>query len=220
MTHIILVKTPALLEYDGAFFTKLEHHLGRSLSAPEDWLDIDSLPNDLQREVDDYTALHPKGWREQPPAPLTPKPSEPQISMADFDADLRQELQAAIHQREAELRLQFWEQTHGLVRDEHNLRLLTEFVNNSTVRGYWSQQIADAGVSTLRRQLHWESPKKVVAPPPPAEPAEVLGTLPNGEPMLSLLHPPDKHASVAQLKDYLARLARPKWNPVKRPGYL
>jgi hypothetical protein len=69
------------------------------------------------------------------------------------------------------------------------------------------EQGVDAAVSNLGPRgtnvLTW-TPKTAVPPPPP-EPAEVLGTLPDGTQQLPLDKAPTSKASAAQAKDWLTR---------------
>jgi hypothetical protein len=172
-------------------------------------------------ELDSITALATRQWlqKHQPepepaPEPETPKPSarltpprqEPLPEQIDIEAELAKDVQKAVHTAEAEARLSQYQREQGLVQDEHNKNIIVNYVNNSTARGYFSREIIDAAIANLRPQLHWKP--IVAAAPPPAvatEPAQVLGTLPNGEKQLSLKQPPPKSASVLQLKDYLQR---------------
>jgi hypothetical protein len=65
----------------------------------------------------------------------------------------------------------------------------------------WSAANVDKAVLSLKNVLRW-NPK---VEPTPAKPVEVLGTLPDGTKQLPLSDAPHNKASVAQVKDWLAR---------------
>jgi hypothetical protein len=97
----------------------------------------------------------------------------------------------------------------GLEETPENLAAVKAFIDASPVKGYWSEQIVDAAVANLgprgTNQLTWKPKEAPPAPEPPPEPAEVLGTLPNGERQLPLDVPPTNRASKEQAKDWLTR---------------
>lgn len=107
----------------------------------------------------------------------------------------------------------------GLDDTQENAELIRDFVNSSAARGWWSREIVDTAIANLRDRLTW---RKVEAPPPPApaESAEVLGNLPNGEPRLPL-DVTDfvlRRASVAQIKDWQIRKRAAGGNRYIRPA--
>jgi len=135
------------------------------------------------------------------------QPAEPQIDMAEVRREEQADMKRAADQQHAVLRLNEWAAA-GLEDTQANADLIKNFIEKSDVHGYLSREIVDAAVANLgtkgTNQLTWK-PKTAPAPPPPApESAELLGTLPNGEPQLPLDVPPSR-ASKEQAKDWLAR---------------
>jgi|HubBroStandDraft_6_1064221.scaffolds.fasta_scaffold02488_13 hypothetical protein len=128
---------------------------------------------------------------------ITPLPAD---GNRDIDAELKADLQRAADQARATQRLNEYAEA-GLEDTEANASAIRDFVNNSAVKGYWSVQIVDAAIANLGNKLTW---RKAEAPtPPPAQPTEVLDTLPNGEPQLSLDADARtmRAASITQLRD-------------------
>jgi hypothetical protein len=145
----------------------------------------------------------------KPTAPVE-KPAEP-----EDDSELRER---AVDEAEGLQRIEHYVKL-GLIDTPENGTLLLNFVN-STAKGRWSAAIVDAAVVALKGKLTWRKKEESAAPTQPApqepaaEPVEVLGNLPSGEPRLPLDVVPSKHHSAAQLRDYLARanakLPRPR----------
>jgi hypothetical protein len=212
---------------------KIVKHLGRALRG-ELKLDIDALPPPIPAHLKIWMDQHPGQYQEIAIVPrpsqrepakaepelepkyerpwwrpnIAPEDLPPQIDVAELDRERMADIQRRIHFAEAEARLAQFEREQGLVQDAHNQEKIIEYVNGSAVHGYWSREIVDAAILNLGPRgsnvLHWEP--VAVAPPPPAPvQTEKLGKLPNGEMQLSILQPPHKAASTAQLKDYLSR---------------
>ncbi len=108
-------------------------------------------------------------------------------------------LQKATDQAAGFARLQqYADMDEGLAQVPENASLIDVWL---TKRGLpWSSNNVDAAVSALKNVLTWRL--KVEAPPPPAE---VLKRLSDGTTQLPIDVAPSKAASVAQLKDWLAR---------------
>jgi hypothetical protein len=104
-------------------------------------------------------------------------------------------------------RLQEYERV-GLEPTPKNADKIVAFIkNHPQLKGHLSAAAADVAIAWLgSKGLTWK-PKEAPAPPPP-EPAEVLGTLPNGEPRLPIDvdNATLRRASKEQAKDYLARV--------------
>ncbi len=155
---------------------------------------------------------------EKPAAPA--EPSEPQIDMAEVLREEQADMKRAADQQQAVLRLKEWA-VAGLEDTQTNADLIKDFIEKSDVHGYLSREIVDAAVANLgprgTNQLTWK-PKEAPAPPPePAEPAELLSTLPDGTKQLPLDvdNATLRRASKDQARDWLARtnagkLIRPK----------
>lgn len=94
---------------------------------------------------------------------------------------------------------QFSEQ--GLARIPENAEKVDGWILTNR-NGRWSQKNVDDAVLALRNELVWGTDGVQAAPAPPSE---TLLALPDGTRQLPLNHKPDKHASLAQLKDWLAR---------------
>jgi hypothetical protein len=145
------------------------------------------------------------------PEPVAPvaQPAEPQIDMSEV---LREE-QAALQKASDEARglacLEQFCEEQGLQRTPENAAKVQQWLNQN-LKGYWSQQGVDAAIANLGPRgtnvLTWK-PKEAPAPPPPAEPQEVLGTLPDGTTQLPL--DVDQftlsRASKEQARDWLKR---------------
>jgi hypothetical protein len=86
--------------------------------------------------------------------------------------------------------------------------------------GYWSAQTVDLAVGYLSKAGHLEF-KKVLPPAVvPAAPVEDLGTLPDGSPRLPITLPCPSNATVAQARDYLARIRQQQQPKVRVvPGF-
>ncbi len=97
----------------------------------------------------------------------------------------------------------------GLEETTANVEAIKQFLKQH-VRGYLSAEGVNAAYQNLGPRGSNVLTFKRVQPPPaptpePVAPAEVLGTLRNGEPQLPLHIVPNKHNTTAQLKDWLAR---------------
>src|SRR5216683_725512 len=105
---------------------------------------------------------------------------EKQIKMSEVEAEQRQDIQRSADEARANQRLREYEKV-GLEDTQENAQLIRDFVNNSAVKGYWSQEIVDAAIANLgpgkgTNQLTWK-PKETPAPEPPAEPASEVEIL-------------------------------------------
>jgi hypothetical protein len=105
-------------------------------------------------------------------------------------------------------RLEEWGRS-GLETTQENANAIVDWIKqHPELKGYVSAQAVDLAVAWLGPKgsnvLTW-TPKTASAPPPPAEPTEVLGTLPNGDKQLPLDKAPTNKASSVQVKDWLAR---------------
>jgi len=150
-----------------------------------------------------------------PPPPVVEKPAEPQISMAEIEAEQRADLKRAADQARATNRLNEYAAV-GLEDTQHNAELIKNFVNNSAAKGYWSFEIVEVAIQTLGNKLTWK-PEVVEQPAPTSvEPQEVLQTLPDGTRQLPLnaTNAQVGRASKEQAKDYLKRINGGKmWQP-------
>jgi hypothetical protein len=131
----------------------------------------------------------------------------------DLDAELRADIQRTIDQQQGLARLEQFCVEQGLARTPENAEKVQQWLDKN-LKGYWSQKGVDVAVLNLAKELIW-TPKEV--PPPPAEPTEVLGTLPDGTTQLPLDvdQPTLGRASKEQAKDWLKRhnagkLVRPR----------
>jgi len=144
-------------------------------------------------------------WKAQQPAtPAEPLPE--QIKMSEVEAEQRQDIQRSGDVARATQRLKEW-QDAGLEDTENNANLIRDFVNDSAVKGYWSQEIVDAAIANLgpgkgTNQLTWKPKEAPPALEPPPEPTEVLEgwQLPLDSDEYTM-----KRASVRALKDLVAR---------------
>ena len=171
--------------------------------------DTDQLSENNQATLTHWMRVFPEtvvSRREPTPTPApAPEPLPEQFSMDDVETEVRREVQAAAHFAEAEARLAQYE-AEGLVPNEHNKTLIKDFVNNSVAKGFWSREVVEVAVETLRKRLQWAAPKPVAPMPVPTD-EEVLGIIPNtnGQRQLSIKRPIPQSASAAQAKDWLAR---------------
>ncbi len=144
----------------------------------------------------EWTVLHPAA------EPVVDKPAPPP---RNYGEESRAALVKDISETRAVSRLKEWGAA-GLEDTKNNAELIRDFVNNSAVKGYWSPELVDVAVANLgpkgSNRLTWKT-KEPPAPEPPPEPAEVIGTLPNGEKQLSIDADERtmKAASVKQLLD-------------------
>lgn len=131
------------------------------------------------------------------PLPVT----EPQIDLEAIEQEEQEDIQRRADAAGATRRLDQYATEQGLENTDANFALIKRFVAANTKSVYWSEQVVDLAIQTLRGQLTWK-PKEVA---PPAEPVEVLGKLPDGTMQLPLDTTPNKKHSTLQLKDWLAR---------------
>ena len=141
-----------------------------------------------------------------------PPVEEPVEEKVDMDALLKEEqlnMKRAADETGAKQRINEYAGV-GLENTQANAKLIQDFVNNSAVKGWWSREIVDACIANLgpkgTNQLTWK--KSAPAPPPPAEPVEILGTLRDGTRQLpiDIDNATLRRASKDQAKDYLARV--------------
>ena len=173
-------------------------------------------------ELDPDLAARLQVWisTEKPAAPVVEEPAEEQIDMGALLKEEQVDMKRRADETAAKQRLNEYAEV-GLEDTQANAKLIQDFVNNSAVKGWWSREIVDAAVANLgpkgTNQLTWK-PKEAPAPPPePAEPAELLSTLPDGTKQLPLDvdNATLRRASKDQARDWLARtnagkLIRPK----------
>jgi hypothetical protein len=119
-----------------------------------------------------------------------------------------QEQGKGIEDRNAAIaRLGEWEK-RGLLNTEANADAINNFILTSdelqTAKGKFTPETIDVALAFLgpkgRNVLQWASPKSVT-PPQPETPTEVLGTCSDGLAELPLRAVPQRHHSVAQLKN-------------------
>jgi hypothetical protein len=138
--------------------------------------------------------------------PPLPQPTEPQPSMDEIIKEDQADRQKRADHAGGMARMEQYADEQGLERTSANGDAVADWLNEN-LRGYLSSAGVDAAIQWLGPKgtnvLTW-TPK--AAPPQPEQPAaEVLGTLPNGEPRLPLDVPPTNRASKEQIKDWLAR---------------
>jgi hypothetical protein len=93
----------------------------------------------------------------------------------------------------------------GLADTERNSRLITEHIKGNS--GVYCAATVRAAVEGCRINLDWNKVKtKPAAVVAPAAPQETLGTLPDGSKQLPLSQPCPRSATVAQARDWLARV--------------
>jgi len=164
-----------------------------------------------------------------PPPPVVEKPAEPaepQISMAEIEAQWQKDLNRAADQARGLARLRQFQQEQGLRDCKENADAIRDWLDQNC-EGYISQDMIDACVVNLgargKNILLWDS----IAPPAPpapsaAEPQEVLQTLPDGTKQLPLnaTNAQVNRASKEQARDWLKRFNGGKmWQPRARGGF-
>jgi|SRR6266513_2893109 len=137
-------------------------------------------------------------------------PEEPaeQIDMAEVLREEQADMKRAADERRGLNRLRQFQDEQGLRDCKENADAIRDWLA-ANCKGYVSQDMIDAAVMNLgarggKNVLLWNEKTAPAPPPAPIEVAEVLGTLPNGEPQLPLDVPPSR-ASKEQAKDWLAR---------------
>jgi hypothetical protein len=169
----------------------------------------------LRRRLSDWKAQQPA---QAPPAPAlivapTPAATEPQISMAQIEAENNADIQRRIDKAHAIQRLEEYAKNAGLADTQANANLIREWVEASG--GLWTVQIVDAAIQDLNQKLEWHDPAvPTTASAPEAEKPEVL------QPWQLKIDTPDwqlKTASVEALKDLVARRRLIKTGKYIRP---
>jgi hypothetical protein len=142
-----------------------------------------------------------------PPEP----PKEPQITMAELEAEFKADLQRAVDQKRGLDRLHQFQKEQGLRDCKENADAIRDWLD-ANCEGYVSQDMIDTAVVCLGARGKNVLIFDPVAPPTsstsPASPqsAEALITLEDGSKQLPLDKPFPKNATKAQAKDYLARV--------------
>jgi hypothetical protein len=145
----------------------------------------------------------------EPVAPVVSKPVEPLPEQIDLVAYEREQIQRATDEARGIARLYQFQQEQGLRDCKENADAIRDWLD-ANCKGYVSQDMIDAAVLNLGKRgtnvLLWDV-KSAPVPPPPSEPQEVLGTLPEGTKQLPLDADEtiQRHASKAQLYDLIHR---------------
>jgi len=190
-----MIDFDALKSDERFLHTLLSRAVGFETGQHEVDLTVINIAPQYRFRLAQWVVLHPAA------EPVVDKPAPPP---RDYAAEDRAALKKDIDQSRAISRLKEWEAV-GLEDTEANANFIRDFVNNSAVKGYWSQEIVDAAIANLgpkgTNQLTWK-PKELPAPPPPPEPTEVL------EPWqlrIDATEDEQKQASVRALKDLVTR---------------
>jgi hypothetical protein len=146
-----------------------------------------------------------------PPAPPDDSMEKHQEYTKKVEADIAAQGKVIAEKNAAIARLDEYSRVRGLLPSDNNIKRITEFIDNSpklpeNFRGRWTVQIIDLAVKFLTHEGVLEFGKKEVAPVATPAPAETLGTLPDGSRQLPLALPCPTSATLAQAKDYLARV--------------
>jgi hypothetical protein len=153
---------------------------------------------------------HPPTPVEQP-APPAQSAGLPDTSMREHEEHERKVLQSRVEARNKAKAIEDsgYQQLAmyikaGLAETDRNQRVITEYIEKHA-HGIFCAASVRAAVENERVNLNWAKvePKPVVTAPAPSE---VLGTLSDGSRQLSLSAPVPRNATVAQAKDYLARI--------------
>src|SRR5258708_999156 len=129
----------------------------------------------------------------------TPAATEPQISMAQIEAEQKQDIQRRVNKARAIQRANDYVRDAGLAESDANGKLIREWIDNAG--GVWKPELIDAAIENLNNQLEWRSTE----PAPEPEKPEILGMLKDGSQQLPI-DVPDwklklKTTSVEQAKD-------------------
>jgi hypothetical protein len=150
---------------------------------------INILPQYRMR-IAEWVTLHT-------PAPVVaPTPAEPQVSMAQIEADNNADIQRRIDKARAIQRANDYVRDAGLAESDANGKLIREWIENAG--GHWTPELVDAAIVALNDHLEWAKEET---------PAEVLATLPDGKTQLPLDATPSmlRRASLPQLHDWHKR---------------
>jgi len=135
------------------------------------------------------------------PPPVAPTPAEPQVSMAQLEAEQKQSIQHQIDKTRALQRAEDYVRDAGLVNSEANGKLIRDWVEAA---GGWTPERVDAAIIALNDQLEWVTVKEET------KPVEVFATLSDGKPQLPLDASPSmlRRASLPQLHDWHRRKSK------------
>jgi hypothetical protein len=165
-------------------------------------------------KLSDFTRGELSAWirtqrEKKPPAPApVVEPAaqpEPQPDMTEVLKEEQAARQKIADLTRAEQRLEQYAVEQGLERTHANAQAVADFIDASPAKGYWSREIIDAAIANRGPRgtnvLTWK-PKEAPAPPPPAEPQEVLQ---DWQLPLDADERTMKNASVRALQDLIAR---------------
>ena len=176
---------------------------GERIWKDNDWmsLNVGSLPYVVEQELR-------KALPELEKAPeYAPKPDTSMQENAEYNRKVMEDVakQGAIIKRQQEIidsghaQMALYQKI-GLVDNQRNSDLIAEHIRNNG--GIFCAVSVRAAVESCRQNLVWKKVEPPTeAPPPPSE----QDLLPNGEPRLKLGTTPNRHHSIAQLRDLDAR---------------
>lgn len=177
-------------------------------------IDLNRYSDFTRGELTAWLAAQKTVAKVEPPAtPVKPVEQEPQIDVAQMDAEFQRGIKTQADAKLATDRIEQYAVEQGLARTPENVAKIQLWLD-SNVRGYWSTAGVDAAIQNLGARgtnvLTWE--QKVVAPAPEpesTEPVEVLSLLPDGRMQIPLETTPAvlRKASKDQAKDWLKRSA-------------
>jgi len=94
-----------------------------------------------------------------------PEAEEPQLSMAQIEAEEKQDIQRRVDKARAIQRVNDYVRDAGLVESDANGKLIREWIENAG--GHWTPELVDAAIIALNNQLEWRSTEPVPEPEKP-----------------------------------------------------
>ena len=100
--------------------------------------------------------------------------SEQHIDLEAIEQEEQADLQRRADEAAATRRLDQYAAEQGLENTEANFALIKKFVAANTKTTYWSEQVVDLAIQSLRDQLSWKPKEMAPSPSPEPEQQEVL----------------------------------------------
>jgi hypothetical protein len=199
---------PALQAYSGRL-----HRLTRQYVNDDGTFKPGEIPVDIADQLDFWLGKYnaTKQKREQQAANLAGHVAAQKLE-GEFKEQVRQLADTQRDKQAAIARLDEYERARGLIASDKNIAAITDFIQNSDElkgsKGRWSVATVDVAVAFLGPRgtnvLEFVTPKALQSSTPSSTPLPPE-YLPNGEERLPLGTVPQRHHSVAQLKDLDAR---------------
>jgi pyruvate/2-oxoglutarate dehydrogenase complex dihydrolipoamide acyltransferase (E2) component len=175
-------------------------------------IDLHKLPQYTRGEVFGWLAAyhantHKAAKQPEPaaaPPPPPPAPTEPQINMADLEAENQRDMKARADEAAAKARLQQLADQEGLEESTANVEAIRQFLRQH-LRGYLSAEGVNAAFANLGPRGSNVLTFKKVQPPLAPTPTEPVERLEPWQLRIDATEAEMKKADVKALKDLLAR---------------